>query len=378
MTWKYLSIKNPWGNNENKKNLLSKEKNNIFLLLKYIKNKIKITKKKYKNNKKKIIKTLIILILSIWIINGFYIIKKNEKGILIRLGKFNKLINSGIHWKIIPIDKILKFNRSKIYKISISQTEITSDKNIINVKMITQYNVINPKKYLYTIKNIKNYIKNSIESILLKTIINYNTKKIISINDNKIINSISKKINIFFIKEDVGIKIKKITFKYINLPEKIKKLFNATKNAKKNKEICINKAIYYAKELEKKTNYKIVDIINKSKIYKNNIINRAKKDMLHFNKILSIYRISPKIEKKKIYIETMEKILKQTSNVISNNKNIFMLPINKKKININKKKININKKKININKKKINKLNNIIDQRAYNTCRVNNRKIKDK
>ncbi|WDR79924.1 FtsH protease activity modulator HflK [Candidatus Purcelliella pentastirinorum] len=378
MTWKYLSNKNPWKNNKNKKNVLNNEENNILLFLKYIKNKINI-------NKNKIIKTVVILILSIWIINGFYIIKKNEKGVLIRLGKFNKLINYGIHWKITPIDKILIFDKSKIYKIGISKTEITSDKNIINIKIITKYKIINPKKYLYTIKNINNYIKNSIESILLKTITNYNTKKILSVNNNIIKNSISNKIKIFFIKENIGIKIEKINFKYIQPPERIKKLFNDTKIARKNKKICINNAINYANKLKIKTNYKIIDIINKSKIYKNNIINKAEKDMINFNKILSIYKISPKIEKKKIYIETMEKILKKTSNVISNNKNIFILHIKNKKNNIKNKKNNIKNKKNNIKNKKNNiknkknnTLNNTINQRSYNISRINNRKIRDK
>ncbi|AXN02236.1 HflK protein [Candidatus Purcelliella pentastirinorum] len=378
MTWKYLSDKNPWKNKKNKKNILNNEENNILLFLKYIKNKINI-------NKNKIIKTIVILILSIWIINGFYIIKKNEKGVLIRLGKFNKLINYGIHWKITPIDKILIFDKSKIYKIGISKTEITSDKNIINIKIITKYKIINPKKYLYTIKNINNYIKNSIESILLKTITNYNTKKILSVNNNTIKNSISNKIKIFFIKENIGIKIEKINFKYIQPPERIKKLFNDTKIARKNKKICINNAINYANKLKIKTNYKIIDIINKSKIYKNNIINKAEKDMINFNKILSIYKISPKIEKKKIYIETMEKILKKTSNVISNNKNIFILHIKNKKNNIKNKKNNIKNKKNNIKNKKNNiknkknnTLNNTINQRSYNISRINNRKIRDK
>jgi len=99
---------------------------------------------KTKNKRKRYIGLMIIFFLVIWISNGFYIIKEAERGVVLRFGKFNRLVHPGLNWKPTFIDTVNAVNVESVKELSASGVMLTSDENVVRVEMNVQYRVTDP------------------------------------------------------------------------------------------------------------------------------------------------------------------------------------------------------------------------------------------
>ena len=99
--------------------------------------------------------TIILVVLAIlWAATGFYKIEEAERGVVLRFGEHVDTTQKGLRWHLpIPIETVEKIDVAKIYTIPLRATMLTQDENIVEVEGTVQYQIIDPVKYAFNVRN---------------------------------------------------------------------------------------------------------------------------------------------------------------------------------------------------------------------------------
>lgn len=267
---------------------------------------------------KKIYYLLIIISLIIWIISGFYTIQETDIGVITRFGKFHHIVEPGLNWKLKFIDMVHTVNVKTIRELAASGIMLTSDENVVHVEMNVQYRVINPRKYLFSVVNPDDSLRQATDSALRGVIGKYSMDTILT-EGRTIIRSdthleLEQTINPY----DMGISILDVNFQTARAPEEVKASFDDAISARENEQQYIREAEAYSNEVQPQANGQAQRIIENAYAYKTRSILQAQGEVIQFTQILSQYKISPQVTKERLYIETMEHIINNTYNFILN------------------------------------------------------------
>ncbi|QKO15514.1 Modulator of FtsH protease HflK [Dickeya solani] len=102
----------------------------------------------------------------VWGVSGFYTIKEAERGVVTRFGKFSHLVGPGLNWKPTFVDSVRAVNVESVRELATSGVMLTSDENVVRVEMNVQYRVTQPDKYLFSVTNADDSLRQATDSAL--------------------------------------------------------------------------------------------------------------------------------------------------------------------------------------------------------------------
>ncbi|MGD6858396.1 MAG: FtsH protease activity modulator HflK [Enterobacteriaceae bacterium] len=276
-----------------------------------------------KNKKNKYLILFFIFTLLIWVLSGFYTIKEAERGVVLRFGKFNRLVYPGLNWKFSFIEVVKPVNVESVKELSASGMMLTSDENMVNVEMNVQYKVLDPKNYLFSVFNADESLRQATDSALRGVIGKYNMDKVLTEGRTIVRSDTHKIIEDIICPYNMGIRILDVNFQAARPPEKVKASFDDAIAAQENEQQYIREAEAYSNEVQPKAKGRAQRILEESKAYMVTTISEAQGEVQRFNKILPEYELYPEIIKKRLYIDTMEKILSKNKKILVDKKSNF-------------------------------------------------------
>lgn len=84
---------------------------------------------------------IVIIAILIWVFSGFYTIGEAERGVVLRLGKYERIVDPGLNWRPRFIDEVTPVNVQAIRSLRASGLMLTKDENVVTVEMGVQYRV---------------------------------------------------------------------------------------------------------------------------------------------------------------------------------------------------------------------------------------------
>ena len=194
----------------------------------------------------------------------YYTVEPEEKAVVLRLGKYQSMEDSGLHFKIpFGIDTILKVKTERIFKeefgFKTSNTSsgrttydnrsrldeslmLTGDLNVSEIEWIVQYKIEDPVKFLFNIKDPVGTIRDISEAVTRKIIGNANVTDVLTTERASLANAIQSEMQKSLRKYDIGVKIETFKFQDVNPPQKVKAAFNAVNEAEQQRESMIQNA----------------------------------------------------------------------------------------------------------------------------------------
>lgn len=107
-----------------------------------------------------------VLAAAVWGFSGFYTIGEAERGVVLRFGKFYEMVDPGLNWKPTFIDEVEPVNVQAIRSLRSSGLMLTKDENVLKVEMDVQYRVAEPQKYLFSVTNADDSLRQATDSAL--------------------------------------------------------------------------------------------------------------------------------------------------------------------------------------------------------------------
>lgn len=274
---------------------------------------------------------IIVIFLALFLgTSTFFTIKLDEVGVIQRFGKYNRIAQPGLNFKLPSgIEKVTKVKIKRVYKEEFGfQTVkgssnlrfsndnpsqeislmLTGDLNVAVVPWIVQYRISNPVDYLFKVKDVKAILRDMSEATMRTVVGDRSINEVITKREEIAIAAkqmLQKEMD----QAESGINIVTIEMKKTNVPEPVQSSFNEVNQAIQEKEQTIykareeyNKAVPLARGEAKR-------VIKDAEGYAIDRINRAQGDAAKFSAVYAEYAKAKDITKKRMYLETMLDIL---------------------------------------------------------------------
>lgn len=280
-------------------------------------------------NAKRIVNILILLLIVILILSGFYVVQAENVGVILRFGKYTKTTEPGLHMKIPVIDKVyqvaverqlkeefgfrtLKAGISSEYSRGNFDNEsvmLTGDLNVVVVEWIIQYRVEDPYKYLFKVRNSNQTLRDMSEASMREVIGDRTLNEVLTVGRQEISQTVEDLLQVLCEQYETGIRIKQVVLQNVNPPDAVKASFNEVNQAQQDKEKLINQARSEYNKVIPKAKGEALQTIQKAEGYASERVNGAQGDVARFVAVLKEYEKAPEITRQRIYLETMSKVL---------------------------------------------------------------------
>ncbi len=286
----------------------------------------------------KILAVLLVILIVQGVYSSFFKIAPSEVGVILRLGKYSRTTSPGLHFKVPYLDHLYKVDVEKIRKEEFgfrsrfpsSQTSydrqrydmeslmLTADKNVINVAWIVQYRVQDAYAFLFKVKDVRQAIRDLSESVTRRIVGNMDFDYVLSNRDllaAAVKQELQLELNRLFPDKLSGVNIGTVQFQDINPPDTVKPAFNEVNEADQDMKRLVNEAQETYNRVIPKARGDAKKIVEEAHGYKAQRVNIATGETTRFLDILREYKNAPDVTRKRMYLETMEKVLPNVQSV---------------------------------------------------------------
>jgi len=289
--------------------------------------------KKLSGNLRYIIIGLLVLILGF---TSTFQIGPEEVGVLVRLGKFDRTVTSGLHFKLpfleevykVPVERQLKQEfgfrtveagvqtRYSNRKFQNESLMLTGDLNLANVEWVVQYRISDPYQYLFKVRNPESTLRDISEAAMRQIVGDRTVNEVLTVGRAEVASEVQGLVQNLCAEYNTGITIEQIVLQDVNPPEPVKPSFNAVNEAQQERETLINEAKAAYNRVVPRARGQAQETIQKAEGYAINRVNRSEGEVAKFNALYSEYIKAPAVTKKRIYLENLEQILPKIENKI--------------------------------------------------------------
>ena len=275
---------------------------------------------------------VLIGILVIWLLTGIYIVGPDEVGVVRTFGEFTRVTQSGLNWKFpSPIEtantpKVTEVKRIEFGFRSLKNGQyrtvekeslmLTGDENIVDAEMIVQYKIKDPVKYLFNIVEPELTVREAAEASLRTVVGRNKIDETLTTGKFTIQEETKEQVQSILDKYESGIHIVAVQLQDVSPPKEVIGAFKDVASAKEDKNRMINQAEGYRNDVIPKARGEAEAMIRDAEGFKESRIKRAEGDATKFTTILKEYKKAKSITEKRLYLETMEKVLPGIDKII--------------------------------------------------------------
>lgn len=275
------------------------------------------------------------IIIFLWLAMAIYIIDPAERGVILRFGKYSETTGPGPHWHLPwPIEKVLKVNVEELRKIEHKATMLTKDENLLQIELSVQYQVNKPQDYLFNVRDREKTMREASESALREVVGSKRLDDILSVAGGReiLVLETEKKIQNILDRYQTGFLVRKVNMESTQPPQEVQNAFEDAIKAREDEDRYKKQAEAYERDIIPKAEGDAQRLIEESEAYKRQKIAKAQGDASRFSQTLREYEKAPEITRKRLYLETMEEVLSNSSKVmvkVKNGNNLMYLPLDK-------------------------------------------------
>ncbi len=270
-------------------------------------------------------------------LTSFYTIEPEEVGLVLQFGKFTRITEPGLHFKIpfgvervlkVPIQRQLKqefgFRTVRAGVKSQYSTKpyaeeanmLTGDLNAAMVEWVIQYRIVDPYKYLFRVRNVEKTFRDMSEAVMRRIVGDRTVNEVITIGRAEVAMQVRLDLQELCDHYETGISVDQVVLQDVNPPDAVKPSFNAVNEAEQEKEKLINQAqSEYNREIPKAKGA-AEQTIQEAEGYALDRVNRAQGDAALFDALYAAYRRAPEITRTRMYLETMTQVLPQVQSKV--------------------------------------------------------------
>ncbi len=290
----------------------------------------------------------LIVAAGIWISSGLYVVEQGVQGVELRFGEYTRTTGAGLRWHIpFPIEEVLIVNVQKVntvevgYRVSERNRTITpvtrealmltADENIIDIQFAVQYDIKDPKDLLFNVSDPIHLVVRQATESAVREIVGGNTMDFaITAGRAEIAQDTRILLQEILDRYKTGVNVRAVEMQNAQPPAEVKAAFDDAVKAREDEERLKNEAEAYANDVIPRARGQAARIVQEAEAYKASIVARAEGEASRFEQIYDEYRKAPQITRDRLYLESLEEVLNNSTKLIidqQNSNNIIYLPL---------------------------------------------------
>ncbi len=286
---------------------------------------------------------ILLVLLILWLLSGFYIVEASERGVVLRFGKHERTTMPGPGWHIpYPIENVEVVNVTGNRSVEKRTTMLTQDENIVELKFSVQYRLKNAEDYLFNVENpdiefdracrFKSTICGVLDSAI-RTVVGRNNMDYILREGRAEIGSRTMTLMQEILDDyGTGIEILTVNLEDSQPPNAVQDAFQDATKAREDMERYKNEAQAYANEVLPQARGEAARMLEDAKAYRSQVIANAEGEASRFTQLLTEYRKAPEVTRQRMYLTAVESVLSNSSKVVvdvDKGSNMLFLPLDR-------------------------------------------------
>ncbi|MFC2186691.1 FtsH protease activity modulator HflK [Peijinzhouia sedimentorum] len=287
--------------------------------------------------KKHIGKIVIGFVLLLVVFSSVKTVGPEEEGIVLFFGKYNRTVYPGLNFiaplgiesmRKIPVQRQLKqefgfrttsAGRQSEYSKGPYVDEslmLTGDLNLSDVEWVVQYRISNSYNYLFKVRDADQTLRDMTEAIMRKVVGDRTVNEVLTVGRQEVASTVEVLLQEMCEEYENGIRIDQVVLQDVNPPEPVKPSFNEVNEAQQMRETLLNQAEAEYNRVIPRARGEALETIQLAEAYLFNRVNIAKGEANRFTSVFEEYIKAPQVTRKRLYLETMERVLPKLGNKI--------------------------------------------------------------
>ncbi len=279
-----------------------------------------------------------LLALVIWGFSGFFRVEPDEKGVILRFGKFVREVDPGLNYHLpYPIETALTPRALRVNKIDIGMRIVddarrgnatrdvpeeslmlTGDENIVDVdfSVFWRIKLDGVGDYLFNIQQPEGTVKAVAESAMREVVGRSNIQPILTGARQNIETAVQELMQQILDQYHAGIQITQVQLQKVDPPSQVIDAFRDVQAARADAERAQNEAQSYANRVVPEARGRASQILQAAEAYRDQVQAEARGGSARFVSVYDEYKKAPDVTRQRMYLETMERLLGGTDKII--------------------------------------------------------------
>ncbi|HEV7252301.1 MAG TPA: FtsH protease activity modulator HflK [Mesorhizobium sp.] len=266
-----------------------------------------------------------VAILALWAFQTIYTVQPDEQAVELRFGEPKpELSGPGLHFHLWPIETVEKASTAeKLINVGAGGREgdqgalmLSGDQNIVNVQFSVAYQMSDPLAYLFNVNNPDDMLRQIAESAMREAVGRRPAQDVFRDDRQGIAEAVRGITQNTLDEYGAGLTVNAISIEDASPPAPVADAFEEVQRAEQNEDQFVEEANRYANERLGGARGNAAQIREEAAAYKNRIVQEAEGEAQRFVSVYDEYAKAPDVTRKRLFLETMERVLANSNKVI--------------------------------------------------------------
>lgn len=265
-----------------------------------------------------------IVLAALWLYASAYTVKPEEQSVELFLGEYSSTGNPGLNFAPWPLitKEIIPVTREQTEDIGVGARGseaglmLTGDENIVDIDFQVVWNINDPAKYLFNLRDPRQTMRAVSESAMREIIAQSELAPILNRDRGSIASRLQDLIQSTLDSYDSGLNVVRVNFDKADPPEQVIDAFREVQAAEQQRDRLEKEADAYANRVVAEARGEAAQVLEEAEGYRARVVNEAQGEASRFSAVLTEYQKAPDVTRKRLYLETMEEVLGRIDKVI--------------------------------------------------------------
>ena len=264
----------------------------------------------------------------LWAFNSFYTVRPEEKSVVLLLGKRAAIGEPGLNFAPWPFYsyEVVSVSPERTEDIGVGQNGgdeglmLTGDENIVDIDFQVVWNISDPEKYLFNLRDPQLTIQSVAESAMREIIAQTELAPILNRDRGAIAQRLQQMTQSTLDGYDSGLNVVRVNFLRADPPGEVKAAFKEVQSAEQERDRLQKEANAYANKVLAGARGEAAQELEQAEGYRAQVVNQAEGEASRFSAVLAEYQKAPEVTRKRLYLETMQDVMSHVNKVIVDDK----------------------------------------------------------
>lgn len=254
-----------------------------------------------------------------------YSVDRDERGVVTRLGAFDRVVGPGLHVKLPPpFERVHIVNTLRVFEKEFGfrgaeqrqRTErrrqnydaeafmLTGDLGIARVEWVVQYRRADPRSFVFNVRNEDRLIRDASEEAVRRIVGDYDAVDVITVARVEIAQAVHRELQAIMEKYSSGIVIDDLLIQHTEPPEPVAPAFREVDQARQDRE----RLRLEAEAVQER-------VIPEARGEAERIIAEARGDASRFLEVVREYQAFPEVTRHRLFLEQMEAVMARSDHI---------------------------------------------------------------
>lgn len=253
---------------------------------------------------------------AMWLYTAVYSLDEQEQAVILRLGKYHETVGPGLNIYFPPMDRKYEQNVTRERAYTRQGSMLTEDENIIEVPLTVQYKISNLQDYVLNVDAPELSLQQATESALRHVVGSTSMDQVLTAGRENLAVEVKERLQRFIDTYRTGITVTQVNVQNAQAPREVQESFDDVIRAREDEQREKNQAETYANGVIPEARGQAQRLREEANGYRDEKISRAEGEAERFTKLVAEYRKAPEVTRQRLYIETMQEVLSNTSKVL--------------------------------------------------------------